>query len=110
MRLRRRTAMLEPLAYSITEAAEAAGLGKSTIQEAIKHSELPIIEKNSRVLILAADLLAWLERDRKIRRSDGTASPAPPADNSLSLPLPAPVEVSGPRPRRRGRPPRPVPP
>lgn len=35
MRLRRRSSTIEPLAYSITEAAEASGVGKSLIQDAV---------------------------------------------------------------------------
>ncbi len=105
MRLRRRPT-IEQLAYSFVEAAEAAGVGKSLIQDAVKHGQLPVIEKGGRRLILTADLEAWLVRDRVIR-NNGSVTPAPPVPEVAASPPPPAMtgSAAAAAPRRRGRPP-----
>ncbi|WP_035571686.1 helix-turn-helix domain-containing protein [Hyphomonas adhaerens] len=50
-----------PVAYTIPEACNASGLGKSSIYAAIAKGALRTKKMGSRTLILAADLKAWLE-------------------------------------------------
>jgi excisionase family DNA binding protein len=52
--------MSERLAYTIAEAVEAAGVGKSTLYCAIQGGELTARKSGRRTLILAADLSGWL--------------------------------------------------
>ena len=101
MRLRTRSAPLQPLAYSLDEAPEVCGLGTSKIKEAIAAGELAVVEIGKRVLVLDEDLRAYLARHR-VTRGNGSGSEAgPPA----APPLPAYVgQSTEPRPRRRDRP------
>jgi excisionase family DNA binding protein len=110
MRLRTRSAPLQPLAYSLDEAPEVCGLGTSKIKEAIAAGELAVVEIGKRVLVLEEDLRAYLARHRVTRGNGGTAAPEPPtAEIPLLLPTPpAPSRISPPLPRRRGRPPGPA--
>jgi len=50
----------EPLAYSIPDACDVSGFGKSSIYEAIAKKELRARKMGSRTFILADDLRAWL--------------------------------------------------
>jgi excisionase family DNA binding protein len=49
-----------PLAVSINEACKLAGIGRSSIYQAIRRGELPIRKSGRRSLILTADLQRWL--------------------------------------------------
>jgi len=50
----------EPIAYSIPDAADAAGVGKSKIYSEIAAGNLRARKMGSRTLILIEDLKAWL--------------------------------------------------
>jgi excisionase family DNA binding protein len=54
--------MVDPIAYTISQAAAAAAAGKTIIYAAIKAGELPARKRGRRTVILAADLRAWVER------------------------------------------------
>ena len=54
--------MVDPLAFTIAQAAAASASGKTVIYAAIKTGELPARKRGRRTLILAADLRAWLEK------------------------------------------------
>jgi|SRR5580693_1909013 excisionase family DNA binding protein len=79
MRLRTRSAPLQPLAYSLDEAPEVCGLGTSKIKEAIAAGELAVVEIGKRVLVLDEDLRAYLARHR-VTRGNGNAAPEPAPD------------------------------
>jgi hypothetical protein len=84
------------LAYSLDEAPEVAGLGTTTIKEAIRDGDLPVVEIGKRVLVLDEDPRAYLARHRVTRgnRSNGS-------DEVTHEPEP---EVPAPPVRSRGRP------
>jgi len=48
------------LAFSVTEAAKAAGLSSKTLWTKIRLGELRSVRVGARVLILQSDLLQWL--------------------------------------------------
>lgn len=53
---------MEPeIAVSIEEAARRAGLGRSSIYEAVNRGELPMRKLGKRSLILVSDLTAWID-------------------------------------------------
>lgn len=49
------------LAYSVAEAAEATGYSPTTIRQAIKSRTLIARYRNSKPVVMAEDLNAWLE-------------------------------------------------
>lgn len=49
------------LAYNLREAAAAVGVEQQTLRDAIKAGTLPFRLNGARYLILATDLLAWVE-------------------------------------------------
>jgi len=53
--------MSDKLAYSIDEAAAAVGYSSDTIRRAIRNSELVARYANSKPVVMAAELTAWLE-------------------------------------------------
>jgi excisionase family DNA binding protein len=53
--------MVDPIAYTISQAAAAAAAGKTIIYAAIKAGELPARKRGRRTVILAADLRAWVD-------------------------------------------------
>jgi excisionase family DNA binding protein len=53
--------MNSPLAYSVTEACEAARIGRTSLYEAIRTGELRAVKRAKRTLILADDLCRWLQ-------------------------------------------------
>jgi excisionase family DNA binding protein len=52
---------MEPIAYTIRDAAKVVGIGRTKLYEAIKKGELPYKKLGRRTLILAADLRGWLD-------------------------------------------------
>jgi excisionase family DNA binding protein len=48
------------LAISIVEAARRAGIGRSSLYEAISRKELPVRKCGRRTLILVDDLKVWI--------------------------------------------------
>ena len=49
------------LAFSIPDACDATGFGKTSIYEAIGRNELRALKMGTRTFIMADDLKAWLE-------------------------------------------------
>ena len=49
-----------PFAVSINEACKWAGIGRSSIYQAIRRGELPIRKSGRRSLVLMADLQRWI--------------------------------------------------
>jgi hypothetical protein len=103
MRLRVRSAPLQPLAYSLDEAPEVAGLGITKIKEAIAAGELAVVEIGKRVLVLDEDLRAYLARHRVTRGNGSNATPEPPSEASPRE-TPGIMPVAAVRPSRPGRP------
>jgi excisionase family DNA binding protein len=50
-----------PLAYSIAEVCEIAGIGRTSIYEAINSGELIARKNGRRTVILSDDLRRWLQ-------------------------------------------------
>jgi excisionase family DNA binding protein len=53
--------MNTPIAYSIAEACEVAGFGRTSIYEAINSGELIARKNGRRTVILSDDLRRWLQ-------------------------------------------------
>lgn len=51
---------LAAVSYSLDGAAEASGIGKTNISAAIRSGELIAHYMNSKPIVLAADLAAWV--------------------------------------------------
>ena len=49
------------LAFTVSEAARRAGVGRSSLYEAIARGELPLRKFGKRSLIRVADLQTWLD-------------------------------------------------
>lgn len=49
-----------PLAYTLAGACEAAGIGRTELWLRVRRGEIPARKAGRKVLILAADLEAWL--------------------------------------------------
>lgn len=54
--------MSQKIAYTISEAAAASGLGRTTIYELIKRGELPRAKVGARTLIRRRDLETMIDR------------------------------------------------
>jgi len=53
---------MEPIAYTIRDAAKVVGIGRTKLYEAMNKGELQRRKVGRRTLILAADLREWLSR------------------------------------------------
>jgi excisionase family DNA binding protein len=62
---------LTPEAYTIDQSVHIAGIGRSTLYEAMGAGELPSVRIGRRRLILRTDLLAWLQSHRDQGPNDG---------------------------------------
>jgi excisionase family DNA binding protein len=58
------------LAYTIVQAAEAAGVGRSTIYEEIREKRLTARKLRRRTVITGDDLLTWLQSLPKVNGED----------------------------------------
>jgi excisionase family DNA binding protein len=52
--------MHQPLVYSVPDAVKAAGIGRTSVYQAIAAGELKAVKHGRRTLILADDLRAYL--------------------------------------------------
>lgn len=55
------TSQAEAIAYSVTDAASKAGIGRSTLYNAISAGELLARKVGKRTVVLHADLQRWIE-------------------------------------------------
>lgn len=62
--LKKEELVTEVIAYSVTEAAKASNLGRTTIYELIKAGELKPAKIGTRTLILRRDLEGLIERKK----------------------------------------------
>lgn len=53
--------MIEPMAFSIPEAAAASRTSRTSLYAAIARGELRAVKRGKRTLVLADDLRAWLD-------------------------------------------------
>ncbi len=53
---------MQPLAYNIDEVCDVARAGRTAVYEAIGSGELRAVKRGRRTLVLAADLLSWIEK------------------------------------------------
>jgi excisionase family DNA binding protein len=68
--------MTTPLAYTIAEACEVSGVGRTTIYKAIKTGKLIARKSGRRTIILADDLAAWLRSLPKLNTDGLCRDPA----------------------------------
>jgi excisionase family DNA binding protein len=66
--------MSNQLAYSINDACALIGIGRTALYEDIARGELRAIKRGRRTLILADDLLAWLDTLPSINQKTTGAS------------------------------------
>lgn len=59
-----------PLLLRLNEAAQALGIGRSTVYELIQAGELPVIHIGRAVRIPSAALAAWVERKAVVAASN----------------------------------------
>jgi len=92
------SANVRPLAYSVPEAAEVAGVSRAHLYRAMQVGDLASVKTGSRRVVLYDDLVAWLHGQREI--AVGITETATEADDAAT---PAPRTRSTPRPTRRTR-------
>jgi excisionase family DNA binding protein len=92
------SANVRPLAYSVPEAAEVAGVSRAHLYRAMQVGDLASVKTGSRRVVLHDDLVAWLHGQREV--AVGVAETATEADDATA---PAPPICSTPRPMRRTR-------
>ncbi len=54
-------ARVDRIAYTLDQAAEAVGLPRNTLRDAMSRGELPAVKRCGRWLIRRTDLMRWLE-------------------------------------------------
>jgi excisionase family DNA binding protein len=91
---------VRPLAYSVPEAAEVAGLSRAHLYRAMQVGDLASVKTGSRRVVLHDDLVAWLHGQREIAVGVAETATATEADDAAT---PAPPIRSTPRPTRRTR-------
>ncbi|MGH9229553.1 MAG: helix-turn-helix domain-containing protein [Acidimicrobiales bacterium] len=57
---------VRPLAYSVREATEMAGVSRAHLYRAMHVGDLPSVKTGSRRVILHDDLVSWLHAQREI--------------------------------------------
>jgi excisionase family DNA binding protein len=88
---------VRPLAYSVPEAAEVAGVSRAHLYRAMQVGDLASVKTGSRRVVLHDDLVASLHGQREIADGGGRCRNARPTD-----PLHATPDAAHPPPKRRG--------
>ena len=55
-----------PVAYTAAQAAQACGLPRCTVELAIAQGHLPAMRSGRRHVILASDLITWLQNCKRV--------------------------------------------
>jgi excisionase family DNA binding protein len=66
--------MIEKIGYSVDEAVEASGIGRTTLYELMRSGELESIKVGRRRIILAEDIRAYLDSQRASAQDMAKAS------------------------------------